>query len=653
MSTSDPSGALSPDVISALANELFKNAPLGVAPSAALSASPAPVPAQATPFDGLAQTGAPALPSYSHLPSAGLPHFQGTPVVYGLPTPLGVPTPNNVPSYPGLPAVTGLPAAPALPSVSHLPSAGLPHAQGAPGSSPVAYGLPTPLGGPTPNNAPSYPGLPATTGLPAAPALPSYSHLPSAGLPFGSFDPFDLGGSPAASAPHAHALGAAPSDARGAATPAWLSTAPSIEPEYYFVGTPKVAAPSPYGVPLFSVDAVRADFPILQERVNGKPLVWLDNAATTQKPQSVIDRIAYFYAHENSNVHRGAHTLAARSTDAYEAARGKVQKLLNAPSVNDIVFTRGTTESINLVAQSWGRRNLSAGDEIVITWLEHHSNIVPWQLLCEQTGAKLRVAPVDDNGEILIDAYERLFNKHTKLVSITHVSNALGTVLPVKDLTAIARRYGATVLIDGAQAVSHFKVDVQALDADFYVLSGHKLFGPTGIGVLYGKSDVLNAMPPWQGGGNMIADVTFDKTVYNPAPYKFEAGTGNIADAVGLGAAIDYLDRIGLENAARYEHELLVYGTQRLLEIPKLRLIGTAKEKAGVLSFVIDDVPTEQVGQALAKEGIAVRSGHHCAQPALRRFGLESTVRPSLAFYNTCGDIDALIDVLHQLQRGW
>jgi cysteine desulfurase/selenocysteine lyase len=404
---------------------------------------------------------------------------------------------------------------------------------------------------------------------------------------------------------------------------------------------------------LFAVDAVRRDFPILEERVNGKKLVWLDNAATTQKPQAVIDRLAYFYAHENSNVHRGAHTLAARSTDAYEGARSKVQKFINAPSVNDIVFTRGTTESINLVAQSWGRRNITAGDEIVITWLEHHSNIVPWQLLCEQTGAKLRVAPVDDNGELIVEAYERLFNKNTKLASITHVSNALGTVLPVKELVAIAHRHGARVLVDGAQAVSHFRVDVQAIDADFYVLSGHKLFAPTGIGALYGKADVLAAMPPWQGGGNMIEDVTFEKTKYNPPPWRFEAGTGNIADAVGLGAAIDYLESIGFESAARHEHDLLQYGTARLLEVPRLRLIGTAKEKAGVLSFVIDDVPTEQIGQALAKEGIAVRSGHHCAQPALRRFGLEASVRPSLAFYNNHGDIDALIDVLKQLQRGW
>jgi cysteine desulfurase / selenocysteine lyase len=403
----------------------------------------------------------------------------------------------------------------------------------------------------------------------------------------------------------------------------------------------------------FDPHFLRRDFPILSERVNGKPLVWLDNAATTQKPQSVIDRIAHFYAHENSNIHRGAHTLAARSTDAYEAAREKVRRFLNAPSVNEIVFARGTTEAINLVAQSWGRRNLRAGDEIVLSWLEHHSNIVPWQLLCSQTGAKLRIAPVDDSGQVLLDEYEKLFNPRTRLASFTHVSNALGTVTPVREMVEIAHRHGALALVDGAQAVSHMRVDVQALDCDFYVFSGHKVFGPTGIGALYGKSEVLDAMPAWQGGGNMIVDVTFEKSVHQPAPMRFEAGTGNIADAVGLGAAIDYVERIGMENINRYEHELLQYGTGKLLEIPKLRLIGTAKEKAGVMSFVIDGISSEQVGAALAREGIAVRAGHHCAQPALRRFGQETTVRPSLAFYNTCEDIDALITVLKQLQSSW
>ncbi|MET0284738.1 MAG: family 2A encapsulin nanocompartment cargo protein cysteine desulfurase [Polyangiales bacterium] len=426
------------------------------------------------------------------------------------------------------------------------------------------------------------------------------------------------------------------------------SASPSRAPAYDI--TSFAGAPTTLGGRMFDVASIRRDFPILSEVVNGHPLVWLDNAATTQKPQAVIDRLAHYYAHENSNIHRAAHSLAARSTDAYEGAREKVRRFLNAPSAQDIVFTRGTTEAINLVAQSFGRRHLREGDEIVITWLEHHSNIVPWQQLAQQTGAKLKVAPVDATGQVRLDEYERLFTPRTRLVSFTHVSNALGTVTPAREMVAIAHRYGARVLVDGAQAVSHMKVDVQSLDADFYVFSGHKVFGPTGIGALYGKSEILEAMPPWQGGGNMIADVTFDKTVYNPAPFKFEAGTGNIADAVGLGAALDYLERIGMDNVARHEHELLVYGTQKLLEIDGIRLIGTAAEKAGVMSFVIPGLPSEQVGAALAQEGIAVRSGHHCAQPILRHFGLETTVRPSLALYNDTSDIDALISVLKRLR---
>jgi cysteine desulfurase/selenocysteine lyase len=400
--------------------------------------------------------------------------------------------------------------------------------------------------------------------------------------------------------------------------------------------------------PLF----VRRDFPILQERVNGRPLVWLDNAATTQKPQAVIDRLAHFYAHENSNIHRAAHTLAARATDAYEAAREKVCRFLRAGSPREIIFVRGATEGINLVAQSWGRRNVKRDDEIVITWLEHHANIVPWQQLCVETGARLRVAPVDESGQVIQEEYERLLNPKTRIVAIAHVSNALGTIVPVAEMTAAAHRHGACVLVDGAQSVSHMPVDVQAIDCDFYVLSGHKVFGPTGIGVVYGKPAVLSAMPPWQGGGNMIADVTFEKTVYQAAPERFEAGTGNIADAAGLGAAIDYVEAIGMDVIARYEHELLVYATERMLTIPGLKLIGTAREKASVLSFVLDGHRSEDVGKALDKEGIAVRAGHHCAQPILRRFGLESTVRPSLAFYNTHEEIDLLVSALKRLQAG-
>ena len=402
----------------------------------------------------------------------------------------------------------------------------------------------------------------------------------------------------------------------------------------------------------FDAASLRRDFPILQERVNGKPLIWLDNAATTQKPQSVIDRLSYFYSHENSNIHRAAHELAARATDAYEAAREKTRRFLNAPSTKEIIFVRGATEGINLIAQSWGRQNIHKGDEIVITWLEHHANIVPWQMLCAESGARLRVAPVDDSGQILLDEYHKLLSPRTRLVSFTQVSNALGTVTPAHDMIELAHRYGAKVLLDGAQAVSHMQVDVQSYDCDFYVFSGHKVFAPTGIGVVFGKYDILENTQPWQGGGNMIQDVTFEKTTYQPPPGRFEAGTGNIADAVGLGAAIDYLSRVGMVNISRHEHDLLVYATEKLLRIPGLRLIGTAREKAGVLSFVLDGFRTEDVGAALNRQGIAVRAGHHCAQPILRRFGVESTVRPSLALYNTCEDIDALIAALWNLRQG-
>ncbi|QLI83000.1 cysteine desulfurase [Chitinibacter fontanus] len=396
---------------------------------------------------------------------------------------------------------------------------------------------------------------------------------------------------------------------------------------------------------------LRKDFPILRERVSGgKQLIWLDNAATTQKPQAVIDRISHFYEHENSNIHRAAHELAARSTDAYEGARESVRRFLNAKSTNEIVFVRGTTEAINLVAKSWGEANIGKGDEIIISWLEHHANIVPWQQLVAKTGAVLRVIPVNDNGELLLDEYAKLLSPRTKLVSFTQVSNALGTITPAKRIIELAHQAGAKVLLDGAQSVSHLRADVQALDCDWFVFSGHKVFGPTGIGVLYGKEALLNETPPWQGGGNMIEDVTFENTRFHAAPFRFEAGTGNIADAVGLGAALDYVQRIGIDNIAAYEHQLLVYGTRLLSNIPGLRIIGTAQEKAGVLSFVLDGFETTKVGALLNQEGIAVRSGHHCAQPILRRFGLEATVRPSLAFYNTCSDLDALATALLKIK---
>jgi cysteine desulfurase / selenocysteine lyase len=400
----------------------------------------------------------------------------------------------------------------------------------------------------------------------------------------------------------------------------------------------------------FDANIIKKDFPILNERINGKPVIWLDNAATTQKPQQVIDRISYFYQHENSNIHRAAHALAARATDAYEEARKKVQVFLNAASSNEIVFVRGTTEAINLVAKSWGEQYLREGDEIIISHLEHHANIVPWQQLVAKKKLKLRVIPVDDDGQILLDEYAKLLNPKTKLVAFTQVSNALGTVTPAKAIIELAHQAGAKVLLDGAQSVSHMRADVQALNADWFVFSGHKIFGPTGIGVLYGKEELLNQTEPWQGGGNMIKDVTFEYTQFHNAPYRFEAGTGNIADAVGLGAAIDYVTKLGIENIQQYEHYLLLYAIERLKRVTGLKLIGTAKEKTSVLSFVLDGYSNDEVGQALNQEGIAVRTGHHCAQPILRRFGLESTVRPSLAFYNTCADVDALVATLQRLK---
>jgi cysteine desulfurase/selenocysteine lyase len=426
------------------------------------------------------------------------------------------------------------------------------------------------------------------------------------------------------------------------------------EISYYFLEDTSLTQTSteqvrPIAHPAFDAYLVRQDFPILRELVNGRPLIWFDNAATTQKPQVVIDRISYFYEHENSNIHRAAHELAARATDAYEGARETVRRFINAPSIDNIVFVRGTTEAINLVAKTWGKKHLGEGDEIVISHLEHHANIVPWQQLCQETGAQLKVAPVDDNGQVLLAEYQKLLTSRVKLVSFTQVSNALGTVTPAAEMIQMAHHAGAKVLLDGAQSVSHMRTDVQTLNPDFFVFSGHKVFGPTGIGALYAKPEVLNDMPVWQGGGNMIQDVTFDKTIYHKAPAKFEAGTGNIADAVGLGAALEYVERIGIDNIARYEHDLLVYATAAMQKVPGLHFVGTAKEKASVLSFNLDGFKSEEVGAALNQEGIAVRSGHHCAQPILRRFGVETTVRPSLAFYNTPAEVDLMVSVLLRL----
>lgn len=431
-------------------------------------------------------------------------------------------------------------------------------------------------------------------------------------------------------------------------------------PEYYFLtegaprekgGGPGVGPASGELLSAFEIEAIRRDFPALHQRVNGRPLVWLDNAATTHKPQAVIDATSRFYGRDNSNIHRAAHTLAARSTELFEAGREKVRQFLGAADAREIVFLRGATEAINLVAQSYGGKNVGAGDEILLTRMEHHANIVPWQLLAQRTGAVLRVAPMNDRGELILEEFAKLLGGRTKLVAVTHVSNALGTINPIEQIIPLAHAQGVPVLVDGAQSTPHLPVNVQALDADFYVFSGHKVFGPTGVGVLYGKSALLESMPPWQGGGHMIRDVTFERTVYQHAPEKFEAGTPDIAGVVGLGAAIDYLFQIGIPALAAYEHSLLEYAAHALSGVPRLRPVGTALHKASVLSFVIPGLSNESIARHLDKRGVAVRAGHHCAQPAHRHFGLESTVRPSLAFYNNHADIDALVDALHQLPR--
>ena len=399
---------------------------------------------------------------------------------------------------------------------------------------------------------------------------------------------------------------------------------------------------------VLDVNAVRRDFPILSEKINGKNLVWFDNAATTQKPRQVIERIKYFYEHENSNVHRAAHTLAARTTDAYESARSKAASFLNAASADEIVFVRGATEGINLVAQAYGLSALSKDDEVVLSLLEHHANIVPWQLVCARVGAKIKVIPVDEGGRIDLSEYRKLLSAKTKIVAFTHVSNALGTPTPAAEMVHMAHQYGARVLIDGAQAVAHRKVDVRALDCDFYVFSGHKVFGPTGVGVLYAKAAILEAMQPYQGGGSMIDDVTFEKTTYKKPPHRFEAGTGSIADAIGLGAALDYITGIGLNRISEYEHDLYMHGEEALRSVNGLTLIGETQGRTSILPFVCKHMEPEKIGAILNKEGIAVRTGHHCSQPILRRFGHESTVRVSLAFYNTINEIDFLTSVLRR-----
>jgi len=650
-------GAPDASLIAQMANALFQAAPGQSAPS--IGGAP------------------PSLPLFETAPSGGF-------VPPGVPAPPSVGTPTTIP---GLPQIGPLAATPAAAPINPTSAPPVP----IPGESDLRV-IPNLLGAAVSLVPPDHsagPAVPAgSPDLPEAaiPDLPPPPQGTPQPRPHGDFAFLDGLRPPMELSPPASTLGQpvpAPPEAPVSAPEPFTQPASGPSAPLYFVdegfglsSRAKPAAPkaqtleagalgielrpdlvpdlrgtSPH-VGAFDAHAIKRDFPILQQQVHGKPLIWLDNAATTQKPRQVIERLSRLYEHENSNIHRAAHTLAARATDAYEAAREKTRRFLNAGSTEEIIFVRGATEGINLIAKAWGGRNVKEGDEIVVTWLEHHANIVPWQQLCAQVGARLRVAPVDDSGQIILEEYERLLNPRTRIVSLTQVSNALGTVTPAAEMTAMARRHGAVVLVDGAQAVSHMPVDVQTLDCDFYVFSGHKVFAPTGIGAVYGKQAILDQMPPWQGGGNMIADVTFEKTVYQSAPARFEAGTGNIADAVGLGAAIDYVESIGMAVIAAWEHELLAHGTAGLLTVPGLRLIGTAKEKAGVLSFVLDDCRTEDVGKALDREGIAVRSGHHCAQPILRRFGLETTVRPSLAFYNTFEDLDALVNALLRIQSG-
>jgi cysteine desulfurase/selenocysteine lyase len=409
-----------------------------------------------------------------------------------------------------------------------------------------------------------------------------------------------------------------------------------------------VAAATP-GV--FDVQRVRADFPILRREVRGRPLVYLDNAATTQKPQAVIDAIARYYTESNANVHRGVHLLSEIATEAYEAARGKVRAFLNAPHLHEIVFTRNATEGINLVAHAFGRSRVGAGDEVLISAMEHHSNIVPWQLLCEARGARLRVAPIDDDGDLILDELDRLVGPRTRLVAITHMSNALGTVVPVADVVRIAHERGVPVLIDGSQAAYHLPVDVQALGCDFYVATGHKLYGPTGIGILYGRSALLEQMPPFLGGGDMISSVTFERSTWNELPYKFEAGTPDIAGAIGLGAALDYVGHLGLARIAAYEQELLAYASSAVASIEGVRILGTARRKASVISFVMEGIHPHDIGTIVDRDGVAIRTGHHCAQPVMERFGVPATARASLAMYNTREDIDALVGALARVRE--
>ena len=518
------------------------------------------------------------------------------------------------------------------------------------------------------NLVPTSPQSPANAGA-SLPALVPHAQAPN-GVPDHALTAVPgvdgRAGSHVLSVPQAQAAAAAPTDDRLIArsfglpgedalrallgdipkSPVQVTAPAASAPSYYFVeaNTPQQVAPSAH--PLFDVNAVRRDFPILQERVNGRPLVWFDNAATTQKPQAVIDRLSHFYAHENSNIHRAAHELAARATDAYEGARETVRRFIGASSTEEIVFVRGTTEAINLVAKSWGAANIGPGDEIIVSHLEHHANIVPWQLVAGQTGAIVKAVPMDRRGVIDVATVAAHMNERTRIVACAHVSNALGTVLPVREITRLAHARGAVVLIDGAQAVPHQRVDLKALDCDFYAFSAHKMYGPTGIGALIGRESLLEAMPPWQGGGDMILTVSFEKTTFNELPFKFEAGTPNISGAVGMAAAIDYIDSIGIDNIHAHEQRLLALATRRLESVPGLTIIGTAPDKAAVISFTIDGIHPHDLGTILDAEGVAVRTGHHCAMPVMEFFNVPATARASFACYSRESDIDALAAAL-------
>ena len=528
---------------------------------------------------------------------------------------------------------------------------------GTPEKAPVAPDLPPLVAGGSPSAVPPV----HPSSQPDAPKLATPGNTPSGAHAPESEDSYAYG-EPRCNGTY-RPQGNRPDTTTANANPAlgFPSPEPLDAPDFYFLRGGEASGKSPAScqsyprtavpIPKFDVEGVRRDFPALHQLVYGRPLVWLDNAATTHKPQAVIDATSTFYGRDNSNIHRAAHALATRSTELFEAGREKVRKFLGAADAKEIVFVRGTTEGINLVAQSYGRKNIGAGDEIIVTELEHHANIVPWQLLAEQVGATLRVIPINDRGELILDEYARLLGPRTKFVSVAHVSNSLGTVNPIEQIISLAHARGVPVLVDGAQSTPHLPVNVTALDADFYLFSGHKIFAPTGIGALYGKAPLLEAMPPWQGGGHMIKDVRFEKTTYQHAPEKFEAGTPDIAGVVGLGAAIDYLFKVGIPAIAAYEHALLEYATQALASIPGLRPIGTAANKASVLAFVIPGVSNESIARHLDKQGIAVRAGHHCALPSVRHFGLESTVRPSLAFYNTRDEVDALVRALRSLKR--